>query len=377
MEKRCDKLTGKSVSLLGYGTMRMPYLNGNEDEIDYPQAENLIDYAYSHGVNYFDTAYPYHKGKSELFVGHALHKYPRESFFLADKMPPWALKSEEDVARIFEEQLQKCQVEYFDFYLCHAVSEESLKKFQEFNVISYLDKQKKAGRIRHLGFSFHDSAAVLEKVVALYSWDFAQIQLNYLDWEMQDSKGQYDILDKNNIACIVMEPVRGGTLATLSDESAAVLKAVEPENSVASWAIRYAATLPNVLTVLSGMSTLKQVEDNVKTMTPFHPLTQADYASVDHALEVYKKNVTIPCTGCRYCMDCPAGVDIPAVFKIYNHYAIGKDRQDFKNDYAALGEIKQPQSCVSCGQCVTHCPQGISIPERLAEIKAKMDELTK
>lgn len=367
METRIDKLTKRPVSLLGFGTMRLP-TREPDGKIDTARAQEMIDYAYAHGVNYYDTAYPYHGGESERFIGAALQKYPRDSFFLADKMPPWHLRAPGDAQRIFEEQLGKCQVDYFDYYLCHNLTAELVKPFQQFDVISYLDGEKKAGRIRHLGFSFHDTPEVLERVVELYDWDFAQIQLNYLDWDRQNARRQYEILTEHGIPVIIMEPVRGGTLATLSGDSAALLREREPERSLASWAIRFAASLPNVMTVLSGMSTEEQVEDNIATMSGFRPLTDEERELVFRAAELFCKNVTIPCTGCRYCMECPQGVDIPAIFAAYNEYAVDKSLNGLKRAYEQLGETKQIHRCVRCGQCAPHCPQGIEIPERLAEI---------
>ena len=375
MEKRKFEKIQAEVSLLGYGCMRLPKLFEDKNDIDWKEAEKLIDYAYTHGVNYFDTAYPYHAGESERFIGSALKKYPRDSFFLASKLPVWLLKEPDDVDRILEEQLEKCQVDYFDFYLCHNLSHDHFEAVLKYDVLKRLLKKKEEGKIRRLGFSFHDKPEMLEKIIQYHHWDFAQIQLNYLDWEMQNAKRQYELLEENGIPCIVMEPVRGGALATLSDQAVAELKKAEPEKSVASWAIRYAASLPNVMTVLSGMSTMEQVKDNVDTMTNFRPLTAEDQAVLARALKIYRENVTIPCTGCRYCMDCPAGVDIPAVFSVYNRYAVGKNKNSFKTEYEQLGAEKQASNCVSCRRCMEHCPQGIDIPARMAEIDAAVKAL--
>lgn len=362
------KDTGVKISGLGLGCMRLPRLAEDKPDIDYAAGQALVDYAYSHGVNYFDTAYPYHSGLSEPFIGEALSKYPRNSFFLASKMPSWCVKEEADVERIFAEQLARCRVDYFDFYLCHALSADHWKTYEAIPILPYLDKMKREGKIRRLGFSFHDSPEVLERIVGEYDWDFAQIQLNYLDWTAQDAKRQYELLEAHGLPCIVMEPVRGGALASLCPEADAAFKAAAPDRSVASWAIRFAASLPNVLTVLSGMSNLEQMVDNVRTMTDFKPLSAQDSATVERALELYRKNITIPCTGCRYCMDCPSGVDIPEVFKVYNRYAVEKNQDAFQESYAALTAEKQSHNCISCGACLPKCPQGIPIPERMQEI---------
>lgn len=373
MLKREYKNTGDMISVLGLGCMRFPKIEGSE-KIDREEAQKIVDLAYERGVNYFDTAYRYHEGDSELFIGEALKKYPRESFHLATKMPMWMVKAPEDAPRIFEDQLSRCQVEYFDFYLCHALNADTFEVMKKNGVYEYLKKEKEAGRIRHLGFSFHDSPDVLRQIVAYGEWDFTQIQLNYLDWELQDAKGQYEILTENGIPVVVMEPVRGGALASLCEESDAIFKAARPDKSVASWAVRYVASLPNVMTVLSGMSTVQQVEDNTATMMDFEPLTDEDRKVVEAALEAYRKNKTIPCTGCRYCMDCPFGVDIPGVFKAYNTFAIGGGKDRLRANIAALGEGHGPDMCKACGKCMTLCPQKIRIPDRMKEIAALLED---
>lgn len=384
MEKRSDQKTGQKVSLLGFGCMRLPRLYPDKQDIDYEAAQQMIDYAYENGVNYFDTAYPYHEGMSENFIGHALKKYPRESFFLTDKMPGWLIHSAADGERIFEEQLKKCQVDYFDYYLCHSIVtlENFEKVYEGSRLLEYLQKQKENGRIRHLGFSFHGLPDQLELLADRHKWDFAQLQLNYYDWDVQDAKRQYRILEERGIPCIVMEPVRGGSLNSLCSESVRILKQAEPDQSIASWAIRFAASQPNVLTVLSGMSTMEQVQDNVKTMTGFQPLRAGDYETLKSAVEAYLRTGTIPCTGCRYCMDCPAGVDIPKVFSIYNacasagHLPVSfgdqsmrdKNARIFLAAYEDLSEENRAHHCVDCKKCMQHCPQKIHIPERMSEI---------
>lgn len=367
METRKLGKIDKNISLLGYGCMRLPKIQEDKPDIDKEKAQSLIDYAYAHGVNYFDTANPYHNGLSELFIGEALKKYPRESFNLATKMPPWKLKTTEDADKLFEEQLKKCQVSYFDFYLIHSLGVENFKRAEELKVYDVLRRKKAEGKIRHLGFSFHDTPKLLDTIVHAHEWDFAQIQLNYLDWELQDAKGQYEILTANGIPVIVMEPVRGGALATLCKRSQEVLTQAEPTVSAASWAIRYAASLPNVLTVLSGMTEMSQVQDNVGTMTDFKPLDEAERNVLHQALEFYKESRTIPCTGCRYCMPCPAGVDIPRIFAIYNQYCVSKDKGAFLAAYQEMGDAKQAYHCVSCKKCMEQCPQAIEIPRMLDE----------
>jgi predicted aldo/keto reductase-like oxidoreductase len=232
----------------------------------------------------------------------------------------------------------------------------------------YLSKQKEAGRIRRLGFSFHADPSLLEEVVKSYQWDFAQIQLNYVDWEMLNAKRFYDFLTEHKIPVVVMEPVRGGALATLNDKASEILKKADPQASLASWALRFAASLPNVMTVLSGMSSPEQLEDNLKTMKAFKPLSGEDLKTLKEAAAAYIASGTVPCTACRYCMDCPAGVDIPRIFSQYNHYQIRKNRDTFMGTYKYLLEKEKAHNCVNCGRCVKLCPQGIAIPRHLKEI---------
>ena len=376
MEMRQYRDTGVEVSLLGMGCMRLPKLDPEKPDIDYVKAQEIIDYAYSHGVNYFDTAYVYHGGQSETFIGQALKKYPRESYFLATKMPIWCVKKPEDVERIFNEQLQKCQVEHFDFYLFHAQDAGNFKKCQEFGVYEFLSKMKAEGKIRRLGFSFHDTPEVLRHICDTYDWDFAQIQLNYLDWEMQDARTQYQILADRGIPVVVREPVRGGALASPCDAANILFREERPDKSVASWAIRFVASLPGVLTVLSGMSDMEQVRDNVDTMTNFEPLTERDREIIDAALEAYRKKDTVPCTGCRYCMDCPFGVDIPKMFALYNHFVLDKDEEDYLEAYRAQPEETLADKCRACGACLSKCPQHIKIPEKMAAIRETVDKLS-
>lgn len=262
METRAYRGTDDRVSLLGFGAMRLPRVSPDTQEIDFERARELIDCAYTHGVNYFDTAYRYHDGDSEPFLGRALAEYPRESYHLASKMPTWLVHSLDEGKRIFADQLERCRTDYFDFYLCHSVGksvEEFTDVYEKTGLLDHLRAQKAAGAIRRLGFSFHGTPEVLRELIARGGWDFVQIQLNYLDWELLDAAQQYRILEENGLPCIVMEPVRGGNLVSLCPEAVEILRAARPGASTASWAIRFAASLPNVLTVLSGMSTLEQV----------------------------------------------------------------------------------------------------------------------
>ena len=373
MLKREYKKTGDMISVLGLGCMRFPKIEGSE-KIDREEAQKIVDLAYERGVNYFDTAYRYHEGDSELFIGEALKKYPRESFHLATKMPMWMVKEPADAPRIFEDQLSRCQVEYFDFYLCHAMNAANFEIMKKNGVYEYLKKEKEAGRIRHLGFSFHDSPDVLRQIVAYGAWDFTQIQLNYLDWELQDAKGQYEILTENGIPVVVMEPVRGGALASLDKDAAAVLKQARPQDSVASWAMRFVASLPGVLTILSGMTTMDQLQDNLCTLSGFSPLSDADRDTLETAIGIFRKNGIIPCTGCWYCMDCPVGVQIPDNFSRYNFYTVTKDEQAYRKSYEQFEPKARASACVACGRCASRCPQQIDIPAKLKMIADMMEK---
>ena len=368
MQTRTYKNVGPTLSLLGMGCMRLPQTAGDDPVIDEATAQQMVDTALARGINYFDTAYFYHNGQSEPFVGKALAKYDRDSFYLATKMPVYSLKTPEDAPRIFAEQLARLQTDHFDFYLFHALSGDSFDKSEQLGLYDFLSQKKAEGAIRHLGFSFHDSPAALEHICDAPPWDSAQIQLNYLDWEMQHSDQLYHILESRGIPCVIMEPVRGGALADLGEEANAILKAAHPDWSVAAWALRFAASLPGVMTVLSGMSTPDQLADNLGTFDAFAPLTDADRAVLDQALAVFRRRTFLPCTGCRYCADCPKGIDIPAVFTAYNQYALGHNADALHRSLEALAEGSRPTDCIACGLCASRCPQHIAIPDKMAEI---------
>lgn len=358
-----------SLSRLGFGTMRLPV---KEDlSIDQNKVEEMVDYAISHGVNYFDTAYPYHGGTSEISIGRALAGYPRESWFLADKFPGHQIAESYDPAAVFEDQLKKCGVKYFDFYLLHNVYENSIATYQDsrWGILSYFKEQVKNGRVRHLGFSSHARPDTLEKILDYIGEDmeFCQIQLNYLDWTLQDAKAKYDLLTKRGIPIWVMEPVRGGRLADLSDEAAAKLKALRPGDSTAAWAFRWLQNLPDVKMVLSGMSNMEQMKDNVKTFSTGTPQTEGEAAVLMELADSLKN--ALPCTKCRYCCDgCPRGLDIPMLIHAYNDVKFSGGGMTVSMQFDALPEDKRPAACVKCGACAAVCPQNIDIPTALAEL---------
>ncbi len=373
MNYRTFEKTGQKVSLLGFGAMRFPTVNG---EIEPIQSQKMIDLAYENGVNYYDTAYGYHDGKSQSFLGQALKKYPRDSFFITNKLPIWACDTPEDLERVFQDQLEKCQVTYFDFYLLHALDSEKYAKCEKLGAYDFIKDKQAQGKIKNIGFSFHDTPECLEKICSEHQWDFAQLQINYLDWEYQQAKEQYEILCKYNIPCVVMEPARGGALSNLSGDANQVLLDYAPNQSITSWAMKYVASLPNVLTVLSGMSLEEHVLDNIKTFDEFQPLTDEEQALIQKALTIHKKTSLIPCTECKYCIDCPASVNIPEMFKIYNNYMLSKYKDGFVNARKEKSDCDD-SLCIECGACMEKCPQKIAIPQRLKEIGALFQEFTK
>lgn len=366
IDRRMIPQLGCEISRLGYGGMRFPK---NGDEVDVEEAVKLLRKAYDMGVNYFDTAVVYHKGESEKIFGKAFEIYDRSSYYLADKMSIWVCKDEQEMKDLFERQLKTLKTDYIDFYLVHSLNRNHYQKVKEFHCVEFLQEMKRQGKIKHLGFSFHDTYPVFTQILNDYDWDFVQIQLNYLDWQNQGAEQLYRELEKRNLPCMVMEPVRGGYLATLDEQRAKPFLELEPNRSIASWAIRWVESLPQVTVVLSGMSDMAQLEDNVAMMTNFEPMNEKELEAVAKVVEEIRKVNDIPCTGCRYCMDCPMGVDIPEIFAIYSRLKIfGKDKS-FVEDYKEVMENGNgAEHCVGCQQCMNHCPQSIEIPDKLAMI---------
>ncbi|MBS1369250.1 MAG: aldo/keto reductase [Lentisphaeria bacterium] len=354
--------------------MRLPRISPEKPDIDYATAEKQIARAMEVGLNYFDTAYFYHNGLSEKCAGDLLTEYPRDSYYLVSKMPVRALKNEADVERIWNEQLARCKADYFDFYLVHNLNKDRWEDTKRFHVYEFLKKKQEEGKIRKLGFSFHDEPETLKVIAEAYPWDFAQIQLNYLDWTLYRSKEQYELLTKLGIPVVIMEPLRGGALATLNKEATEIFKQANPDVSVASWALRYAASLPNVLCVLSGMTLTEHLEDNIRTFTDFKPLTDAERKTVEAALAAYRKSGAIPCTECRYCTPCPVGVDIPRIFGLYNQYKTSGNFFHFQLVYDKMTGDEKASACVNCGVCLKKCPQKIDIPEQLKTIETEFKQ---
>ena len=378
-------IAGVKVSALGMGNMRLPVIDGQENRIDKEKAQEIIDYAMSHGINYYDTAYRYHGGESERFIGQALKKYPRESFYLASKFPGHMMVKKEGgvvgftsgltgwpdntVAGVFEEQLSKCQVDYFDFYLLHNLNEKSVIMYNDpdLQIVEFLKQKKAEGKIRHLGFSSHASSpATIDEFLTRHEgvFDFVQIQLNYLDWKLQDAKGKYEVIAKHGLKVVVMEGVRGGRLAKIPEEQMARLRALRPEDSAARWALRWLQDLPAVSVVLSGMTALEQIQENVETFTEPDPLNEEEKALL---MEVADSMLNwVPCTGCRYCTEgCPMELEIPKIISAYNGVKNGDHMARYDLDSA--DSSMDPRRCVGCGACAAICPQGIDIPSIMAE----------
>ncbi len=372
VSRRQYKDTDWTLPMLGFGMMRLPKLSPDKPDLDYAKIKTIFDHAMASGVNYFDTAYFYNAGWSEKAVGEVLSQYPRESYILADKMPVHYLKSEADVERIWEEQLAKTKAGYFDVYLLHTLNKNLWERAKAFHVYEFLKQKQAEGKIKKLGFSFHDTPEVLEEIASAQPWDIALIQVNYLDWTQYRSKEQYEILTHHNIPVLVMEPLRGGALANLPKESAAIFTNTNPSSSVASWAFRYVGTLPNVVCILSGMSCIEHLEDNIKTFTDFQPLTARDYKVIDAALASYLKTGAIPCTDCQYCMPCKAEVNIAGIFALYNR-SKDKGAEAFRAEYAKLPEETWASACVECDACLKKCPQKLNIPQLLKNICEEMD----
>ncbi|HNZ78016.1 MAG TPA: aldo/keto reductase [Bacilli bacterium] len=351
------------TSTLGFGAMRLKVVDG---EIDEAKGLALIDKAYQNGVNYFDTAVPYTDGKNETFVGKALKRYPRNSFYLATKLTIRLYKTKEELKKAIDKQLQNLQTDYIDFYLMHALNKNTFRTIKEWNIMEIVEGWKKEWKIRNIGFSFHDDYETFKEIVDYYPWDFCQIQLNYMDDEIQQGIQGYHDLVKKEIPVVIMEPVKGGKLASFNEKVASKLKKYNPEASLSSWAMRWVASLDGVKVILSGMNEMDQVEDNLNTFSNFKKLNEEEQKLIKEVKEDLKKITEVGCTNCEYCMPCTVGVNIPGNFRIFNDYAMYKAEGDSKWRYNDLISKKANASlCIECGKCVPQCPQGIDIPNEL------------
>ena len=366
------------LSMLGFGAMRLPVLGGDDSRIDEAAALRMVDTAMKNGINYYDTAWGYHGENSELVMGKALARYPRENFYVATKFPGYDASNWGKVKEIFPRQLEKLGVEYFDFYLFHNVCEMNIDAYlddEKYGIYSYLMEQKRQGRIKHLGFSCHGELDVLKRFLDAYGKDmeFCQLQLNYLDWTFQHGKEKVELLREWNIPVWVMEPLRGGKLAKLQPEHEAALKALRPDEEIPAWAFRFLESIPGVTVILSGMSSQEQLEANLATFAEDKPLNEAEMkALMDIAGQMLSRG-TVPCTACHYCVShCPMSLDIPYLLSLYNEHAYTGGGFIAPMALSALSDDKRPQACLQCRSCEQVCPQQIKISEVLADFSAKL-----
>lgn len=365
------------LSALGMGTMRLPVINGDDSKIDENAAAKMIDYAMEQGINYYDTAWGYHSGNSEIVMGNLLEKYPRDSYYLATKFPGYDLSNMDKVEEIFEKQLRKCRIEYFDFYLFHNVCEMNIDAYldEKYNILNYLIEQKNNGRIKYLGFSAHGSCDIIERFLDAYGkyMEFCQIQLNYLDWTFQDAKSKVALLKKHNIPVWVMEPLRGGTLANLSEEDSDKLKRLRPSEKIPAWAFRFLQSIKNVTMILSGMSNFEQLKDNIHTFKIDSPLTENEKNTLLDIADTMLSKKTLPCTSCHYCVShCPQKLDIPELISLYNEHNFTDGGFIAPMALSALPKEKWPGACVGCRNCEVVCPQQIKISEAMSNFAKKL-----
>ena len=362
---------------LGFGLMRLPIIGGDHSKIDLEKTQEMVDLFLSHGYTYFDTAYVYHGGFSEVaFRECVVKKYPRDKYTITTKLPLFGKPDRAGMEKIFSESIERLGVDYIDYYWLHAMGRDSYQYALEVGAFDYLRELKAEGKIKHMGFSFHDNAETLDKILTEQpDMEFVQLQINYIDWEDGGVQARlcYEVATKHGKPVIVMEPIKGGSLANPPKKAEKLLKDYNPDASCASWAVRYTASLPNVMVVLSGMSELWQVEDNLAYMDDFKPLTDEEYKVIEKAAEEIK--FAVPCTACRYCTDgCPMNINIPEVFKVYNDMKRDLRRKhEFVNKYnELLKESGKPDECIGCGQCENACPQHLEIPKLLAECAADL-----
>lgn len=365
-----------TLSALGMGTMRLPVFDGDDSKIDEAKTAEMVDYAIKNGINYFDTAWGYHSGNSEIVMGKVLKSYPRDSFYLASKFPGYDLSNMDKVQEIFEKQLEKCGVDYFDFYLFHNVCEMNIDAYldEKYGIFKYLTEQKENGRIRHLGFSIHGNYEILERFLKAYGdkMEFCQIQLNYIDWSFQNAKAKVELLNKRNIPVWVMEPLRGGKLAELSEDIEEKLTGMRPEEEIPAWAFRFLQSIEGVTMILSGMSDFKQVQDNIKTFSTEKPLSKEE---MDTLLGIADGILSrrLPCTAYHYCTShCPKGLDIPGLIKLYNEHNFTGGGFIAPMALMAVPEEKHPSACIGCRSCEAVCPQKIKISEAMSDFANKL-----
>lgn len=364
------------LSALGMGAMRLPTIDGDDSRIDEAASEKMVARAMEKGINYYDTAWGYHGGHSELVMGKLLNKYPRESYYLATKFPGYDLANMDKVESIFERQLEKCGVSYFDFYLFHNVCEMNIDAYldQKYGIFDYLMKQKENGRIRHLGFSAHGDCDIMKRFLDAYGahMEFAQIQLNWIDWSFQNAKEKTSLLNKHQIPVWVMEPLRGGKLASVSADAAQKLQAMRPDEKIPAWSFRFLQGIEGVTMILSGMSSMEQLADNIQTFEADKRLNEQELTALLGIADDMIKNI-LPCTACRYCTaHCPKGLDIPMLLKLYNEHCFTGGGFIAPMALMAEPEEKHPSACIGCKSCEAVCPQQIKISEAMADFHKKL-----
>lgn len=360
------------LSGLGLGMMRLPVINGDDSQIDEAKASEIIDYAMKNGINYYDTAWGYHNGNSEITAGRFLAKYPRESYCLASKFPGYDNSNMPKVKEIFEKQLEKCQTPYFDFYLFHNVYEGNIDDYlnPEFGILDYLLEQKRNGRIRHLGFSAHGDLNVIQRFLDAYGehMEFCQLQVNYMDWHFQNAQSKVELIQKYNIPIWVMEPIRGGKLADAPEKMKSIMKSMRPDESVPAWAFRFLQAIPGVTMVLSGMSNMEQLKENIKIWNEDKPLNDEEFKCIVALSDEETKKGGLPCTACHYCTShCPQGLPIPELIALYNEHKITGGGFLAPMAVGSMEEDQRPSKCIGCRSCETVCPQQIKISEMMKE----------
>lgn len=365
------------LSILGMGAMRLPVIEGDDSRIDENATAKMIEYAMEHGINYYDTAWGYHGGHSEPVMGKVLSVYPRDKYYLATKFPGYDLSNINKVESIFEDQLKRCRVEYFDFYMFHNVCEMNIDAYldKQYGIFDYLIKQKQNGRIRHLGFSAHGSYDVMKRFLEAYGehMEFGQIQLNYVDWSFQGAEDKMKLLKEYQIPVWVMEPLRGGKLAALSEQDSTTLKALRPEEGIPAWAFRFLQTLPDVKVVLSGMSNFEQLKENIHTLSEDKPLNENEMNTLLGIANDMVKKIAVPCTACRYCVShCPNELDIPSLIELYNEHVFTDGGFLVPMALMAIPKEKHPSACTGCQSCEAVCPQQIKIAAAMSDFAEKL-----
>ncbi len=369
----------KKLSALGLGCMRLPTVEGNDAQIDEKRTAEMVEFAIKNGINYFDTAWGYHSGQSEPVMGKILKSFPRTSFYLATKFPGYDLGNMGKAQEIFEKQLERCQVDYFDFYLIHSLCDSNIDAYldtdKKYRDVEYLVKERESGRIKHLGFSTHANLTDLKRFLEAYGdkMEFCQIQLNYLDWTQQNAKAQLEMLREYNIPIWVMEPVRGGKLATLEDKYSVMLTALRPEEKIPAWAFRFIQTFDDVVVTLSGMSSYEQLKDNIETFSEELPLNTKEWHTILKVADGMLEKKALPCTSCRYCTSyCPVQIDIPSMIELYNEHCFSEDGDKAPVAVSAVDEGKRPSDCIGCRSCEAVCPQKIKIADMMSDFTSRL-----